>query len=139
MGPTVRADQGSYHFLDEVHYLTVMYGKKLTLPPRFRTDIPSTTTFALATFDGGVNTQGAADAGIEANLGECGNHFPRIVVLKGFPDIQYTVGLATSVPVTFVSGGENFADGALEVNSIRSYFFFSDLVRSRVSWTSSTS
>ncbi|KAF8208582.1 family S53 protease [Mycena galopus ATCC 62051] len=64
---------------------------------RFRTDISSSTTFATRLFDGGKNTQSAADAGIEANL-----------------DIQYTVGLATGVPVTFVSGGETFSDGALE-------------------------
>ncbi|KAJ7070060.1 family S53 protease [Mycena amicta] len=64
---------------------------------RFRTDLSSSTTFALRTFDGGVNTQGARSAGIEANL-----------------DIQYTVGVASGVPVTFVSGGEQFSDGALE-------------------------
>ncbi|CAK5284329.1 unnamed protein product [Mycena citricolor] len=63
---------------------------------RFRTDLPSTTTFALRTFDGGANTQSASQAGIEANL-----------------DIQYTVGVASGVPVTFVSGGEQFSDGAL--------------------------
>ncbi|KAJ7695783.1 subtilisin-like protein [Mycena rosella] len=64
---------------------------------KFRPDLSSTTTFALRTFDGGANTQGASQAGIEANL-----------------DIQYTVGLASGVPVTFVSGGETFSDGALE-------------------------
>ncbi|KAJ7457652.1 peptidase S8/S53 domain-containing protein [Mycena galericulata] len=58
-----------------------------TFLAKFRTDIPSTTTFALRTFDGGLNTQGTADAGIEANL--------------AWPDIQYTVGLATDVPITF--------------------------------------
>ncbi|KAJ7163233.1 subtilisin-like protein [Mycena filopes] len=68
-----------------------------TFLTRFRTDLSSATTFALRTFDGGVNTQGASHAGIEANL-----------------DIQYTVGVASGVPVTFVSGGETFSDGALE-------------------------
>ncbi|KAJ7465224.1 family S53 protease-like protein [Mycena latifolia] len=68
-----------------------------TFLTRFRTDLPSSTTFALRTFDGGVNTQSASQAGIEANL-----------------DIQYTVGVASGVPVTFVSGGEQFSDGALE-------------------------
>jgi len=62
-----------------------------------RTDIPSTTTFALQTLDDGSNPQGRNDAGIEANL-----------------DIQYTVGLATGVPVTFISVGNNFQDGDLE-------------------------
>ncbi|KAJ6536611.1 family S53 protease-like protein [Mycena vulgaris] len=68
-----------------------------TFLARFRTDLPSTTTFALRTFDAGSNPQGANEAGIEANL-----------------DIQYTVGVASGVPVTFVSGGETFSDGALE-------------------------
>ncbi|KAJ7506898.1 family S53 protease [Mycena galericulata] len=62
----------------------------------FRTDISSSTTFKLQTLDGGVNTQGARDAGIEANL-----------------DIQYTVGVATDVPVFFVSVGETNQDGDL--------------------------
>jgi len=62
-----------------------------------RPDISSTTTFTLQTLDGGVNTQTRADAGIEANL-----------------DIQYTVGVATGVPTTFISVGNNFQDGALE-------------------------
>ncbi|KAJ7256391.1 subtilisin-like protein [Mycena rebaudengoi] len=68
-----------------------------TFLTRFRPDMSSTTTFALHTFDGGANPQSPANAGIEANL-----------------DIQYTVGLATGVPVTFVSGGETFSDDALE-------------------------
>ncbi|KAJ7739343.1 family S53 protease [Mycena metata] len=60
----------------------------------FRTDISSSTTFTLQTLDGGVNTQTRADAGIEANL-----------------DTQYTIGIATGVPITFISVGENNADG----------------------------
>ncbi|KAJ6584644.1 subtilisin-like protein [Mycena capillaripes] len=68
-----------------------------TFLTRFRTDLPSSTTFTLRAFDGGKNTQSAASAGIEANL-----------------DIQYTVGVASGVPVSFVSGGETFSDGALE-------------------------
>ncbi|KAJ6519106.1 family S53 protease [Mycena sanguinolenta] len=62
----------------------------------FRTDVSSSTTFALQTLDGGKNTQSAAAAGTEANL-----------------DIQYTVGVATNVPVTFVSVGERSQDGDL--------------------------
>ncbi|KAK7025066.1 family S53 protease [Favolaschia claudopus] len=62
----------------------------------FRKDVDSSTTFALQTLDGGENTQSAAAAGIEANL-----------------DIQYTVGIATNVPVVFVSVGENNQDGDL--------------------------
>ncbi|KAJ7214671.1 peptidase S8/S53 domain-containing protein [Mycena haematopus] len=59
----------------------------------FRTDISSSTTFTLQTLDGGVNTQTRADAGIEANL-----------------DTQYTIGLATGVPITFISVGESNHD-----------------------------
>ncbi|KAK7050590.1 family S53 protease [Favolaschia claudopus] len=64
---------------------------------KFRTDISSSTTFALQTLDGGSNPQSASQAGVEANL-----------------DIQYTVGVATGVPVVFVSVGEDFNDGDLE-------------------------
>ncbi|KAJ7891371.1 subtilisin-like protein [Mycena olivaceomarginata] len=62
-----------------------------------RTDIASTTAFTLTSVDGGTNSQTRSQAGVEANL-----------------DIQYTVGLATGVPVTFVSVGENTKDGADE-------------------------
>lgn len=54
------------------------------------------TTFTLQTLDGGSNPQGANEAGIEANL-----------------DIQYTIGVASGVPTTFISVGENTRDGAL--------------------------
>ncbi|KAJ7093501.1 family S53 protease [Mycena epipterygia] len=60
----------------------------------FRTGISSSTTFTLQTLDGGVNTQTRADAGIEADL-----------------DTQYTIGLATGVPITFISVGESNTDG----------------------------
>ncbi|KAF8148291.1 family S53 protease [Crassisporium funariophilum] len=62
-----------------------------------RPDVSSTTTFSLEVLDGGVNTQSAGSAGIEANL-----------------DVQYTVGIATKVPNVFISVGDNFQDGALE-------------------------
>ncbi|TFY63853.1 hypothetical protein EVJ58_g2990, partial [Rhodofomes roseus] len=61
-----------------------------------RKDVTSNTTFALQTLDGGQNSQTAAQAGTEANL-----------------DIQYTVGVATDVPVTFISVGEQNSDGDL--------------------------
>ncbi|KAJ6477795.1 family S53 protease [Mycena sanguinolenta] len=63
----------------------------------FRTDMSSSTTFTLQTLDGGSNPQRGSEAGFEANL-----------------DIQYTVGIATGVPVVFVSVGDNFQDGDLE-------------------------
>ena len=58
-----------------------------------RTDLVGT-TFSLETVDGGENDQNPNDAGTEANL-----------------DIQYTVGVASKVPVTFISVGENNSDG----------------------------
>ncbi|KAI0046849.1 family S53 protease [Auriscalpium vulgare] len=62
-----------------------------------RKDLSSSTTFTLQTLDGGTNSQTLSQAGIEADL-----------------DIQYTVGVASGVPVTFISVGDNFQDGALE-------------------------
>ncbi|KAJ7028409.1 family S53 protease [Mycena alexandri] len=55
-----------------------------------------TNTFTTLELDGGKNTQTASKAGVEANL-----------------DIQYTIGIATNVPVSFVSVGDNFQDGDL--------------------------
>ncbi|KAJ6567134.1 subtilisin-like protein [Mycena capillaripes] len=62
-----------------------------------RTDMSSATAFSLISVDGGTNSQTRSQAGVEANL-----------------DIQYTVGLATGVPVSFVSVGETTKDGADE-------------------------
>lgn len=53
-------------------------------------------TFADQSVDGGQNPQFFLFAGIEADL-----------------DTQYTVGVATNVPVTFISVGENTQDGDL--------------------------
>ncbi|KAF7294544.1 Subtilisin-like protein [Mycena indigotica] len=62
-----------------------------------RTDMSSSTAFTLTSVDGGTNSQTRSQAGVEADL-----------------DIQYTVGLATGVPVTFVSVGTQTKDGADE-------------------------
>ncbi|THH32184.1 hypothetical protein EUX98_g1978 [Antrodiella citrinella] len=62
-----------------------------------RKDISSSTTFTLQTLDGGSNPQSSSQASDEANL-----------------DIQYTIGLATGVPTTFISVGNDFQDGNLE-------------------------
>ena len=64
---------------------------------KYRTDISSSTTFTLQTLDGGSNPQSGSEAGVEANL-----------------DIQYTVGIASGVPVTFISVGDDWNDGDLE-------------------------
>ncbi|KAJ6605199.1 family S53 protease [Mycena vulgaris] len=64
---------------------------------RFRKDINSSTTFALETLDGGSNPQNRSQAGVEADL-----------------DIQYTIGIATGVPVTFISAGDDNSDDGLD-------------------------
>lgn len=61
-----------------------------------RPDLPASTTFTTQTLDGGLNPQGFIFAGTEADL-----------------DIQYTVGVASGVPTTFISVGELNKDGAL--------------------------
>ncbi|THH00166.1 hypothetical protein EW145_g7124 [Phellinidium pouzarii] len=61
-----------------------------------RPDLPSSTTFTLQTLDDGSNPQGAGQAGLEANL-----------------DIQYTIGVASGVPTTFISVGDTNSDGQL--------------------------
>ncbi|KAK1229126.1 hypothetical protein PQX77_007831 [Marasmius sp. AFHP31] len=69
-----------------------------------RPDMSSNTSFAVQSVDGGVNNQGPSNAGIEANL-----------------DIQYTVGIATGVPVTFITVGEDNEDdvsGFLDVINV---------------------
>ncbi|KAJ6529439.1 family S53 protease-like protein [Mycena vulgaris] len=58
-----------------------------------RPDIPANTTFTLLTADNGTNSQDPSKTGDEANL-----------------DIQYTLGIATGVPVQFLSvGGDDIA------------------------------
>ncbi|KAJ7100399.1 family S53 protease-like protein [Mycena epipterygia] len=54
----------------------------------FRPDIPPNTTFTLLSVDSGVDPQNISDAGSEASL-----------------DIQYTTGIATEVPIEFLSHG----------------------------------
>ncbi|KAI0769616.1 family S53 protease [Trametes elegans] len=65
-----------------------------TFLTRFRPDLSATTSFALQTLDGGENPQQLSEAGIEANL-----------------DTQYTVGIASGVPITFISVGDDNRDG----------------------------
>ncbi|TDL24744.1 family S53 protease-like protein [Rickenella mellea] len=62
----------------------------------FRTDMSNLTSFSLQTLDGGINPQAKNMTGLEADL-----------------DIQYTVGVATGVPITYISVGDNYQDGDL--------------------------
>ncbi|KAJ7775393.1 family S53 protease [Mycena metata] len=55
---------------------------------KYRPDLPATTKFDVELLDGGSNTQVTGFAGLEASL-----------------DIQYTVGVASGVPVKFISVG----------------------------------
>ncbi|KAI0655029.1 family S53 protease [Cubamyces menziesii] len=67
----------------------------------FRPDLPSSTTFSTQLLDGGENPQVISEAGIEADL-----------------DTQYTVGIASGVPTTFISVGEenqDDVDGFLDI------------------------
>ncbi|KAI0633274.1 family S53 protease [Trametes polyzona] len=61
---------------------------------RFRPDLSPATTFTTQTLDGGQNPQQQSEAGIEADL-----------------DTQYTIGIASGVPTTFISVGERNRDG----------------------------
>ncbi|KAJ6573391.1 family S53 protease-like protein [Mycena vulgaris] len=62
---------------------------------QFRPDINSSETFTLLTLDNGTNPQGPGEAGFEANL-----------------DVQYAAGIATEVPIQFLSiGGDDSVAG----------------------------
>ncbi|KAJ6535711.1 family S53 protease-like protein [Mycena capillaripes] len=67
---------------------------------KLRPDIPPNTTFSLLSLDGGVNPQLPILAGTEANL-----------------DIQYTLGIATGVPVEFLSVGGSFTTALLDTTT----------------------
>jgi tripeptidyl-peptidase I len=64
---------------------------------KYRADISSSTTFTTVEIDGGKNPQTLDDAGTEADL-----------------DVEYTIGLATGVPVSFLSVGDDYQDGDLD-------------------------
>ncbi|KAI0046415.1 family S53 protease [Auriscalpium vulgare] len=69
-----------------------------------RPDMSSGTSFTDASVDGGTNPQGKSNAGVEANL-----------------DTQYTVGVATGVPVSFISVGGDSTDGVFGFLDIVNY------------------
>ena len=82
-----------------------------TFLTNLRTDVPSTTTFALQTLDGGQNPQGASQAGVEAVCVLRQQLCEEADVLLQNLDIQYTIGVATGVPTTFISVGSQTRDG----------------------------
>ncbi|CCM03030.1 uncharacterized protein FIBRA_05147 [Fibroporia radiculosa] len=75
--------------------------------------IPSSTTFTVEELDGGINDQTPADAGYEADL-----------------DTQYTVGVATNVPVVFLSVGEDDSDGVFGFLDTANYILGNDTLPS---------
>ena len=78
-------------------YFTPTYSYGQMFLTNFRPDINPNTTFSLQALDGGSNSQEPGEAGVEANL-----------------DTQIAVGMATGIPVTFISVGLNNTDGDLD-------------------------
>jgi tripeptidyl-peptidase I len=64
---------------------------------QYQPHIPSTTSFSVASLDNGTDSQDPSLAGIEANL-----------------DIQYTVGLALGVNITFLAVESELNDVSFE-------------------------
>lgn len=93
-----------------------MLGDLQTFLTALRPDLSSSTTFSLQTLDGGENSQTAQDAGTEAVSHIWGHHKPAFTHKRACMqnlDTQYTIGLATGVPTTFISVGEKNQDGDL--------------------------
>ncbi|KAI0927797.1 hypothetical protein AcW1_005223 [Taiwanofungus camphoratus] len=82
----------------------------------YRPDMSASTTFTVEEIDDGEDNQNPAQAGTEANL-----------------DTQYTVGLATGVPVTFLSVGNNYTDGIFGFLDTVNYFLSQNSVPQVVS------
>ncbi|TFY80897.1 hypothetical protein EWM64_g3115 [Hericium alpestre] len=64
---------------------------------QYRSDVDSSTGFSSVFLDGGSNSQDLNSAGMEAGV-----------------DIQWTIGLASGVPVTFYSVGEDSNNGGID-------------------------
>ncbi|KAJ7636361.1 family S53 protease-like protein [Roridomyces roridus] len=93
--PSDKANHSSSNILGVAGYVE-QYANEADLT-RFLTNTRpdlNGSTFSVITLDGGTNDQSILLAGDEANL-----------------DIQYTVGVASGVPVTFISVGNNTQDG----------------------------
>ncbi|KZV80791.1 subtilisin-like protein [Exidia glandulosa HHB12029] len=97
--PTTRAKVAS-NKIGVTAYIN-QFGQKSDLRSflqQFRPDIDDANTgFNTQSIDGGVNPQGSGSAGVEANL-----------------DLQYTIGLATGVPTTFITVGNQGRNGFLD-------------------------
>ncbi|CAK5272371.1 unnamed protein product [Mycena citricolor] len=103
--PTAAATHSASHHIAVTGFID-QYANSADLKMFLRDFRPAvTSSFILETLDGGVNSQSSGSAGIEANL-----------------DVQYTVGVATGVPVNFVSVGNNFNDGVNGFIDVMNFF-----------------
>ncbi|CCM03029.1 uncharacterized protein FIBRA_05146 [Fibroporia radiculosa] len=75
----------------------------------FRPDVSENSTFPVYTIDGGINDQDPGWAGFEANL-----------------DTQYTAGIATGVPIEFLSVGSDITDGVFGFWDSANFFLTQD-------------
>ena len=100
---------------------------------QFRTDIDSSTTWTLVELDGG--SYDPSDPGDEAvRLVVCTRGI-QLTCFRQDLDVQYTVGLATGVPVYFISVGEDTDDGVFGFLDTANYVL-SDLSSAYVMTTS---
>ena len=86
----------------------------------FRTDIGSTSpTFAVETLDGGISSGPATLEGVcpWTDLFCSSATDPALPCLLQSLDLDYTVGLATGIPVTLVSVGNDFVQGFLDLSN----------------------
>ncbi|KAJ7267122.1 family S53 protease-like protein [Mycena rebaudengoi] len=119
--PTAKATSSATNVLGVSGYIE-QYANNADLQRFLRTLRPAllNTTFTLQTLDSGINDQTLSLAGIEANL-----------------DIEYTVGIAGGVPVTFISvGADSNDDVSGFIDIVTSLLGESDEVRPKVLTTS---
>ncbi|CCL99220.1 uncharacterized protein FIBRA_01235 [Fibroporia radiculosa] len=87
----------------EYEYEWASYADLETFLQDYRPDMNPSTTFTVQSVDNGTDSQSPGDAGLEALMREQNL------------DIQYTVGLATDIPVTMVTvGGDDFLQSLLD-------------------------
>ncbi|KAJ7764277.1 subtilisin-like protein [Mycena metata] len=93
--PTAKANDSASNVLGVAGYVD-QFANTGDLANFLRNERPDLvgSTFSLQTIDGGTNDQNIFNAGIEADL-----------------DTQYTIGVASGVPVNFISVGDDTQDG----------------------------
>ncbi|KAJ7733968.1 family S53 protease [Mycena metata] len=93
--PSAKANNSASNVLGVAGYID-QFANTQDLTNFLRNERPDLvgSTFSLQTIDGGTNDQSIFNAGIEADL-----------------DTQYTIGVASGVPVSFISVGDDSQDG----------------------------